>query len=146
MVEHDHAISDLVGFGQMVGGKEHRPALVSEFAHHSPKGSTGLHVHGGSRFIEEHDLRVTRNGNGEPDPLGLTSRKAVGPPPQERSDIRASDDLLTGGRPTVQASDQIERLVDADARGESNARSRLQHGADLPAGDGLARITAEDFH
>ena len=117
VVEHDDAVGDLVCLGQMVRGEEHCAALVPEVPHHSPEALAGLHVHGGGRLVEEHDLGVASDRDGEADPLGLAAREAIGPAAQERTDVRALDDLVKRRRPGVQAPDQAEGLVDSDAGG-----------------------------
>ena len=117
VVEHDDAVGDLVRLGQMVGGEEHCAALVPEVSHHPPEALAGLHVHGGGRLVEEHDLRVARDRDGEADPLGLAARETVGPPAEERTDVRTLDDLVMRRRSAVKPPDQAESLVDANAGG-----------------------------
>ena len=79
VVEYDDTVGDLVGLRQMVGGEEHCATLVPECTHHAPESLAGLHVHCGGRLVEEYDLGIACDRDGEADPLGLAAREAVGP-------------------------------------------------------------------
>ena len=144
-LQHDDAVGDLVGLGQMMCGEKDCAALVPEVPHHPPEALARLHVHGGGRLVEEHDFGVACDRNGEADPLGLAARKAIGPPAEERADVRPLDDLVVGSRPTVEAPDQAEGLADPNTGGEADARARLEHRADSAVGHGLAWVGAENL-
>jgi hypothetical protein len=105
----------------------------------------GFHIHRGGRLIEEYDLGIPCDRDGEADPLGLAAREAVGPPAQECTDVRSLNDLVTGCWPAVQTSDEAQRLVDADAGGKANARPSLEHGAHSPCRHRLAWIIPENL-
>ena len=90
-------------------------------SHHPPEALAGLHVHGRGRLVEEHDLGIARDRDGEADPLGLAARESVGPLAEERTDVCALDDLVLRRRPGVEPADQAEGLVDADAGGKADA-------------------------
>jgi hypothetical protein len=118
----------------MVGGEKHCATLVPEVSHHPPEALAGLYVHSGGRLVEEHDLGVARDSDGEADPLGLASREAIGPPAKERTDVCTLDDLVMRRRPRVKPPDEAEGLVDADAGGQAHARAGLEHGTDSTVG------------
>jgi hypothetical protein len=129
----------------MVSGEEHCAALVSECTHHAPESLAGLNVHSGGRLVKDYGFGITRDRDGEADPLGLAAREAVGPPPQELSNVRSFDDLVTRCWPALQTPDKAERLVDADTWGEANARAGLEHGTHSPSRHRMAWIAPENL-
>ena len=110
-----YTVGDLVCLRQMVCGEKYRAALVPKVSHHPPEALAGFHVHGRGRLVEEYDLGVARDRDGEADTLGLAARKAIGPPAEERPDVRTLDDLVMRRRPAVKPPDQPQGLVDANA-------------------------------
>ncbi len=145
VVEHDDPVGNLICLCQMVGGEEHCPPLVPELPHHSPEALAGLHVHRGGRLVEEHDIGIARNRNGEADPLGLATREAVRSPLQKRTDVRPLDDLVTRCRSAVEPPDETEGLVDADAGGQADSRAGLEHGTHSAGRHGLTWVAAENL-
>jgi hypothetical protein len=81
-VRHDLAVGDQhdpvgvgVGFFQVVGGEDDRPA---------PGGA--LHVHALGRLIEDEQLGVGNQGHGEPQPLLFSPRALPDPAARDRGD------------------------------------------------------------
>jgi len=72
VVDHDDPVGDLISLFEMVGGKDDGAALGAELAHHLPEGAPAVDVHGDRRLVQEHELGVAGDRQGEADPLGLT--------------------------------------------------------------------------
>ena len=75
--DHD-PVSDLVGFMQVVGGEQDGPAFLAELADHLPERTPGGHVHRRRGLVQEDELRVTGDGDGEANALDLAPRQALG--------------------------------------------------------------------
>ena len=65
------------GIGQVVSGEEERAALRGLGAHRLPEGAAGQRIHAGSRLVEDQEVRIAGQCEGEAHTLTLTSRELV---------------------------------------------------------------------
>ena len=61
-------------------GDDDRCALFEDAAEQLPDLWSGVHVEGGHRLVEQHDLRGGGQGSGDRDPLGLPTAECMGSP------------------------------------------------------------------
>jgi hypothetical protein len=112
-VLHDpDAIAEGLGLVEVVRGEQDRLAEVGERAHGAPGGAARLGIEAGRRLVEEDELRVADEREGEIQP----ARLPAGQPAD--ADVRALlqaddlDDLLDGARVRVERGPVRDGLAD----------------------------------
>src|SRR5699024_3127149 len=78
IVHEEHAIADLAGEPHLVGDDDHGHALFGQLLHHGQDLADELGVEGAGRFVEEHHLRLHRQGARDRHPLLLPAGELIG--------------------------------------------------------------------
>ena len=71
---HQHgAVGICVGLVEVVRGEQDRLAARRELAHHAPEGAAALDVHRDGRLVEDQELGIADQRDGETRPLDLAA-------------------------------------------------------------------------
>ena len=106
-----------------------------------PEGAAGFDVEADGGLVEEDEVGVAAEGEGEEDALLLAAAELAEEAVFDALKLGDADDVGDGERVGIVAAEEVEVL--ADAEGFDDAGD-LQHGADTGAGGGFARVAAED--
>ena len=98
-------------------------ALVPEVPRHPPEALTGLHVHGGGRLVEKHDLGVAGDSDGEADPCAWPPERRSVRRRRSSSDVGALDDLVDAARGRRYSRRTRPRACSTGRRGGGRCRS-----------------------
>ena len=75
MLDDRDTVTQTLGLFHQVGRQKHGLAPVADAPHELPDGATGLWVEAGRQFVEEHELGVVDEGQGDKQSLLLASRQ-----------------------------------------------------------------------
>ena len=128
----------------MVGGEDDGPALLREVAHHGPEAPPALHVHGDGRLVQEDELGIAHDGQGEPHPLGLAPGQALGRAIGEVGEPGPRQGAGHRRRAAVEPRGHGHQLAHLHAVGEPAAAADLEHGPHPARSHGRAGVGAED--
>ncbi len=106
-----------------------------------PESAAGFDVHADGGLVEEDEVGVAADGEGEEDALLLAAAELAEEAVFDALELGDAQDVGDRERIGVVAAEEVEVL--ADAQGFRDA-GNLQHGADAGAGSGFARVAAED--
>ena len=97
-VDHRHPVGELISLLQVVGGEDDRAPLLAELPDHAPEGALAFDVHSRGRLVEEDQLGIPGNRDGEAHPLGLATRELVRRAAKERANSGPFHSEVKGGR------------------------------------------------
>ena len=137
--EHD-AVGEGVRLLQVVRREQHRAAAGRPGAGGDPEGATGLDVHRRRRLVQDQQLRVGREREGEADALCLAARELVGLPSGDVGDPCPVEHPVRRLRLRVEVAHQLDQLANGEVRQQT---AGLQHRADPAPGRRGARRAAE---
>ena len=93
-VVHDRqAVAQDLGFLHVVRRQEDRPALRSEPPDDVPQRAPGGRVHAGRRLVEEHELGVADERQGDRESLALAARQVLRPRAPLLAEVHQPDQL-----------------------------------------------------
>src|SRR4051794_11386337 len=145
LLDDRHAIAQGLGLVEVVRRQEHRLAELLERAHDVPRRTARCRVEAGRRLVEEDQLRVAHERQGEVEAAQL--------PAAERPRVRIRllgeagelEDLVHVARGGVEAGPMRDRLADGDVAVHAGALEHDPHPhAELVRA--LLRVAAEDRH
>ena len=140
-VDDDDAIGLLASLGQVVRGEEERAAFRGLGVHRVPECAPRQGVHAGRGLVEDQEVRVAGQREGESHALYLAAGQLVERALGELRQVRALEELVGGDRVGVHRGDQVDRVADLPVARKGPG---LEHGADERAAHGLARAHAVD--
>ena len=142
-VDDGHAIAESLRLVHGVGGEDHRRPPLLEPDDDLPGGEAGVGVHPGGRFVEEDDLGLPHQRQGQREPLPL----AAGQAPDQRAGRRPESDeveqrlrILVVG---VVGGEEPQRLERPDPRIEA---ALLEHHPDPGREGGVVADRVEAEH
>ena len=103
--------------------------------------AAGFDVEADGGLVEEDEVGVAADREGEEDALLLASAELAEEAVFDALKLGDADDLGDGQRVGIVAAEEVDVLADAEGFGDAGD---LQHGADAGAGGGVARVAAED--
>ena len=119
MVHDRQPVAEVVGLLHVVGRQEDRLALLPEPLDEVPQRPPGGRVETGRRLVEEDDLGVVDQGEGDRQALALAARQLPGLSACRRSPrSRKSMSWSVGSGPRVEAPEQVEDLDHGQLRVE----------------------------
>ena len=86
-------------------GEEERAALRGLGAHRLPEGAAGQRIHAGGRLVEDQEVRVAGQCEGEAHALALAAGQLVEGALREFREVRAFEELVGGDRVGVHRGD-----------------------------------------
>ena len=73
MVQDRQPVAQGLGLVHIVGGEDHRAPFALDPPHHVPQAAPGLGVQPGGGLVQEHQLRIVHQGQGQGQPLLLAA-------------------------------------------------------------------------
>ena len=131
-----------VGLFEVVGGEENGLSLGGQASDLLPEGAAGFDIHADSGLVEEDEVGVAADGEGEEDALLLAAAELAEEAVFDALELRDAEDVGDGEWVGIVAAEEVEVLADAEGFGDAGD---LQHGADAGASGGFARVAAEDL-
>ena len=108
-------------------GEEERAALCGLGVHRVPERAPRQGVHAGRGLVEDQEVRVAGQREGEAHALHLAAGELVERPLGELRQVRALQELVGGDRVGVHGGDQVDRVADLSVARQGPG---LEHGAD----------------
>ena len=140
-VDDDDAAGEGVGFFEVVGGEEDGFAVGGQGADLGPEGAAGFYVEADGGLVEEDEVGVAGEGEGEEDTLFLAAGELTKEAVFEAFEVGEADEFARGEGAGVVAAEEVDVL--ADAEGFWGAAD-LEHDAGAEAVGAEARVLAED--
>ena len=140
-VDDDDAMGEGVGLFEIMGSEEDGFALLCEVADLVPECATGFDVEADGGLVEEDEVGVAAQGEGEEDTLLLAAAELAEGPVFDALKLGDAEDVGYWKRVRVVAAKEVEMF--ADAEGLEDAGD-LKHGSDAGAGCGFSGVAAED--
>ena len=134
-------VGELVGLLQVMGGEDHRLAAGGERPHGRPEAVATLDIEGHGRLVENQQVWVRHQGDGEADPLGLAAGQLVGSAPGDVGGSRQMEDLVDVEGVGVDRGDHRDQLPN---RQVADQGSGLEHRPDRAGLDRLGRRETEN--
>ena len=114
-VDDDDAVGEGVGLFEVVGGEENGLSLSGQGANLLPEGAAGLDVHADGGLVEEDEVGVAADGEGEEEALLLAAAELAEETVFDALKLGDAKDLCDGERV---ADSSCERGRGARGRGE----------------------------
>jgi len=73
VVQDRQPVAQGLGLVHVVGGEDHRAPFALDPPHHVPQAAPGLGVQPGGGLVQEHQLRIVHQGQGQGQPLLLAA-------------------------------------------------------------------------
>ncbi len=124
-----------------MGGEEDGFAAGGEGADLGPEGAAGLDVHADGGLVEEDDVGVAGEGEGEEGALLLAAGEIAELLVHDAVEAGDADELGDGHGRGIVAAEEVDVLADVEHLG---GVADLEHGSDAGAGGGVAGVSAED--
>jgi len=141
LVNDDDAVGVLAGLGQVVRGEEERAALRGLGAHRLPESAAGQRVHAGRWLVEDQEVRVAGQRQGQAHALTLATGELGEGTLGQLREVRTLQELVSGDRVGVHRGHQVDRVADLVVAGH---RAALEHCPHEGAAHGLARAHVVD--
>jgi hypothetical protein len=109
--DHDDVVGGQGHLGHEVAGDEHGPSLGGQGPHqgadpHDPFGIETVH-----RFVENQQLRVSQEGDADPEPLAHAHGELAGPPVGHAGQPDHAEDLVDPAAPDAVALRHAQQMV-----------------------------------
>ena len=127
---HDDAVAQPLGFLDVVGDEHDRRAAVADAADHVPGMTPADRVEVLGQLVEEHQLRVADESEGDEQPLPLAAGQRAERPCPQAGEVPLLGELAERSGRGVQRGEQPQGLADPQLVGE---RGVLELGAELAA-------------
>ena len=139
--QQDDPVSERVGLLEVVSGEDDCLPAGRDRAHRRPEFTPTLDVEGRRRLIEQKEVGVGHEGDGEANSLALPAGQSVGTAIGEGRCAAELQRLTHGQRARVDRGDHGDQFADAQVLDQ---RAGLQHAADEACGDRRCRRAAEE--
>jgi hypothetical protein len=141
--DHADPVGQVLGLVQVVGGEQHRGALVPQSADEVPELAAHLRVEAGGGLVQEQQLGAADDAEGDVEAAALASGEQAGAAAALVGQADGLDDLVDVPGVPVVAGEVAQHLLDGD---QVEVAALLQHHADplAPVGAGPAGVRAED--
>ena len=114
VIDDRHPVAEALGFLHQVGRQEHGLAALADPAHQIPDRPPRLRIEAGRQLVQEHDLRVVHQRQGDEQPLLLSARQRHEPGVALVVESELPEQRLAVDRGRIERSPEGDRLPHLD--------------------------------